>query len=713
MRQHIQVAAYIAAIVLAASCSGQKENAIQPISLAGEGVCKSVKAEKKADIEIKDGIFFLENVTASGGMILNGDWDLSDYKSLEFTILNKSDRASLLQVQIMEKAGITFREPEKGLQVYKMSTYPGQEQKVCIDLMPALPHPEVAENFRLMRNDPYSRLSGNYCYEVDMSNIHRIVFIFTRGGYDGSYEIRDLRFVPGPKKALDPAMQLDSASFFPFIDKYGQFKHAEWPGKVHSDKDLAAAAKKEARDLKKHPGASDWSKFGGWAAGPKYEATGHFRVEKIDGKWWMIDPEGYLFWSNGVVRVTPSSAVTPLEGKNLENRCFYYEDLPAEGSDFFKFYSTHDALLHPYYTARDIDSTYDFSSANAYRKYGPDYWNVWADLAHRRLRSWGLNTIANSSDKDICKMDRTAYMDRFEVVSKPLAGTKGWWPFMDPFDESFNESLKMQFETRKEEVQDPWCLGFFVDNEIQWKGVTYLAEMTVKAPADQPCKQVMVSWLKEKYGTIKALNNVWKTGFASWKALEENSSEIIADANTKDDLRAFNRQIIEKYYQNIRAAFDAYAPGVLYMGCRFAGGKPTNVDVGEIGAKYCDVVSVNRYSYDYKDYVYQEGIDLPVMIGEFHCGAMDRGMFHASLIDVKSQDARGEAYYNYVKSALEHPNIIGVHWHQFSDQATTGRFDGEDFQVGFTDVCDTPYYETIEGIRRIGYNMYKIRSEAK
>lgn len=69
-----------------------------------------------------------------------------------------------------------------------------------------------------------------------------------------------------------------------------------------------------------------------------------------------------------------------------------------------------------------------------------------------------------------------------------------------------------------------------------------------------------------------------------------------------------------------------------------------------------------------------------------------------------------QAYEDYVRSALEHPNFIGTHWHQFSDQATTGRFDGENFQVGFTDCCDTPYYETIDHIRKVGYDLYDISS---
>ncbi|MBQ9891596.1 MAG: hypothetical protein IJM35_00375 [Bacteroidales bacterium] len=119
---------------------------------------------------------------------------------------------------------------------------------------------------------------------------------------------------------------------------------------------------------------------------------------------------------------------------------------------------------------------------------------------------------------------------------------------------------------------------------------------------------------------------------------------------------------------------------------------------------------IDRYAFTTDSVELPDGVDKPVMIGEFHFGAMDRGMFHCSLIEVETQERRAEAYVRYVESALRHPNIIGVHWHQYSDQATTGRFDGENFQVGFTDVCDTPYPETVAGIRKVGYRMYDIRN---
>ena len=65
-------------------------------------------------------------------------------------------------------------------------------------------------------------------------------------------------------------------------------------------------------------------------------------------------------------------------------------------------------------------------------------------------------------------------------------------------------------------------------------------------------------------------------------------------------------------------------------------------------------------------------------------------------------------------SALRNPWIVGAHWFQYGDQATTGRFDGENYQIGFVDICDLPYAETIEASRRVGYNMYETRQkEAK
>ena len=132
----------------------------------------------------------------------------------------------------------------------------------------------------------------------------------------------------------------------------------------------------------------------------------------------------------------------------------------------------------------------------------------------------------------------------------------------------------------------------------------------------------------------------------------------------------------------------------------------------EACAKHCDVVSYNIYRETIGDWRLPENLDAPVMIGEFHFGATDRGPFGTGVRQAENQIDRAEKMKAYVRSALGNPQIVGVHWHQFSDQATSGRFDGEYLQVGWTDICDTPYCEMVEAVREIGTQMYNIRANA-
>ena len=101
------------------------------------------------------------------------------------------------------------------------------------------------------------------------------------------------------------------------------------------------------------------------------------------------------------------------------------------------------------------------------------------------------------------------------------------------------------------------------------------------------------------------------------------------------------------------------------------------------------------------------------MIGEFHFGATDRGPFGTGVCQAENQVDRAEKMKTYVRSALGNPQIVGVHWHQFSDQATSGRFDGEYLQVGWTDICDTPYPEAISAVRELGAELYRTRNRCE
>ncbi len=663
-----------------------------------------ITSQSGGKFELRDGLLAVETKGETGypGIRIKGTWDLSKCNRLTLELTNRDHKGELpLTVRLDNPDADPGK--SQGVFIDRVKIRGNTPTIYTVSLPPPLPFGrEINSKLTGMKRGPLAMVG--MAADLNPAKVTGVAVYINEPKLDWQWGVKRIVAHTGPLPEVPTWMRLPPEKFFPFIDGYGQFKHKEWPGKTHSDEDLKKAIETERADLATHPGPDGWNKYGGWAKGPQQKATGRFRVEKINCKWWMVDPEGCLWWSHGPVRVTSSSAVTPLDGRE-----FYFTDLPKSGSPFALFYTTRDALLWPYYVARGIQRTYDFSSANAFRKYGSDWRARYADLAHQRLRSWGMNTIANSSDKGICLQRHTPYCDRFELKSPDIEGAHlGWWRFKDPFHPEFRASFRRQLEQRKEELNDPWCFGFFVDNEISWGDETALADWTLQSPATQPAKVEMIRRLKEKYGSIAKLNEAWKTNYVDWEALLQSQQKPPAGA--KDDRVAFTAAVTEAYFKNIRDEFKAVAPNTLYMGCRFAGSTKAAV---QIGAKYCDVISYNIYRHTLDDFKLPAGVDKPVMIGEFHFGALDRGMFHPSLIEVANQAARGKAYAAYITSALRHPNFVGAHWHQFGEQPTAGRFDGENLQNGFLDACDNPYPETIAGIREVGYRLYEIRSEGE
>jgi hypothetical protein len=159
----------------------------------------------------------------------------------------------------------------------------------------------------------------------------------------------------------------------------------------------------------------------------------------------------------------------------------------------------------------------------------------------------------------------------------------------------------------------------------------------------------------------------------------------------------------------VRETIKAVAPNQLYLGCRFAW---VNARAAAAAAKYCDVVSYNLYRRSVADFEFNGGADVPLIIGEFHFGALDRGLFHTGLVPTANQAERARAYREYVQGALRHPAFVGCHWFQYRDEPVLGRvYDEENYQIGFVDIADTPYRETIEASREVGYDLYRYRIE--
>lgn len=498
----------------------------------------------------------------------------------------------------------------------------------------------------------------------------------------------------------------DADPYFPLINTLGQYRHKNWPGKVENVQGLVAQREAErarlATDAADLARRANWNQYGGWADGPKLEATGFFRVQKHEGKWWLVDPEGRLFWSHGI------DCVRMLDATPIEERESWFEDPPWVHPEFAEFILPAAYALKGHYAGRS-PKCFSFAGANLKRKYGPDWRTVYPAVIHQRLRAWGLNTIANWSDMSVALMRRTAYTDSASSHgAKMIEASEGYWSkFPDVFDPSFAESVRRSMTPKVgKSAGDPWCLGYFSDNEMSWGDELSIGTAALASPADQAAKREFLAELRAKYVEIAKLNAAWGTTHASWEELAATTARPDA-TKAADDLKAFYTRAAEQYFRTVRDAIKAVAPHQLYLGCRFAWVNPRATAAA---AKYCDVVSFNLYQRSVADFRLPAGLDVPLVIGEFHFGALDRGLFHTGLVPVANQAERAEAYRAYVEGALRHPQFVGTHWFQYQDEPTTGRiYDEENYQIGFVDLADTPYAEITAASRALGERLYPLR----
>ena len=617
----------------------------------------------------------------------DGNWDVSPFANVLVQVRNVGTNRAALNCRVDNPGADGTRNCVNG----SLTLNPGQTDTLKVALRRASDDTLGGKLFGLRGYPVAAGGPGT----VNPSNITQILLFVNQPKANHVFEVDAIR--AGGDYTPPTAWTTDADPFFPLIDTFGQYRHRSWPGKAHSLAELRQRREAETRELAAQPSPKDWNQYGGWATGPQLKATGFFRTENYHGKWWLVDPEGRLFFSHGI------DCVRMIDATPIEERTNWFENFPGDQEEFREFRSKGYALKGHY--AGRSPECFAFAAANLKRKYGRNWKSDYADLIHRRLRSWGLNTIANWSDASVFLLRRTPYTDNLGSQStRRIEGSEGYWgKFPDVFDPGFSNSVRRAMAgKRNTSANDPWCIGYFSDNEMSWGNETSLALAALKSPPDQAAKLELIADLKAKYADIAKLNAAWGTSHASWAALRESrAAPDVQKAHA--DLTAFYTRSAETYFRTVRDAIKAVAPSQLYLGCRFAWVN----DLADLAAgKYCDVISYNLYRRSVADFK-NPSRDKPLIIGEFHFGALDRGLFHTGLVPVENQAARARSYQDYVRSALKHPQFVGTHWFQWMDEPTTGRvYDEENYQIGFVDVVDTPYPDTIAASREVGRQLY-------
>ncbi len=318
---------------------------------------------------------------------------------------------------------------------------------------------------------------------------------------------------------------------------------------------------------------SHFSKWGGWKE-RKVEATGFFQTHHDGKRWWLIDPDGYLYWSAGLDCVRSSvSAFT----SGLESALTWIPDRDQ------KYKST---------VSRRGNVTYiNYLAANFIRAFGLENWySNWAKISLSILKEIGFNTVANWSEWEIAREAKFPYV---RPLSTQLNSTpKIYRDFPDVYHPNFERDAKEYGEQLKNTLDDPAMIGYFLMNEPTWgfSSESPAAGMLFNTPECESRKQ-LAAFLAKRYPDNAALSKAWKIE-TTFEQIAEGPWKTRLTQEAKKDLYDFSEIMVERFFKTLSGACKAVDPHHLNLGIRYQGIPPKWTVPG---MKSFDVFSMNCY----------------------------------------------------------------------------------------------------------------------
>lgn len=513
----------------------------------------------------------------------------------------------------------------------------------------------------------------------------------------------NLRFGPFSKPYFTPVFEIASIQLTdslpmpyaplaePVIDVFGQRKGREWPGKIKDETELTDLNLGLEKSVSGSVFDNSFSIYGGWK-NKRFRATGFFRTENDGKRWWLVDPEGYAFLSVGMdcIRATSSGPVTGIED--------LFEWLPSAGDTLFSESVSEN---------RGMKSV-DFYRTNLIRVFGSDWKKHWSSMTAGLMRSLNINTVGNWSDIGFARENNLPYvlpLNRF-----PGTAVQIYRDFPDVFSDEYRRNSVEFAKQLNDYKDDPYMVGYFLRNEPQWAfGYHNLAYEMFATGTPSATREEFVRWISGKYNNdLKSFNKAWDLELGGFEELKTMAFKDYPSARADSDFYAFSEIMVKKYVDVPCDEVAAIDSNHLNLGMRYAW---ISSDLLYKAGERFDVFSINGYGYAPPATAEISGIsNKPVMIGEFHHGAVDRALPATGITGVISQEQRAEAYRNYIEQGFARPELVGMHYFQLVDQPYYGRFDGENYNIGLVTIQNIPYRELSDAMVLTNKRIYIVGS---
>lgn len=353
--------------------------------------------------------------------------------------------------------------------------------------------------------------------------------------------------------------------------------------------------------------ADELSTYGGIKT-HRTNATGFFHPARVNGRWWLVDPEGYLFLHKGVCSVTMLKTPGALE---------------------------------------------------AWRKKSGDERN-WAPETARLLKEHGFNGVGAWSDTEALNTasPRLVYTRNWNFMSsygKKRGGTyqkpgHTGYPndcifVFDPAFEQFCDEHAKQLAASKD---DPWLLGHFSDNEMPLSRAA-LSNYLGLATSD-PGHKAAAEWLRKRRGPNATLN----------QATEQDQAEFLAFV--VDRYFRIVSRAVKKYDPNHLFLGSRFHGAVPRLPEVFRAAGP-HLDVISVNLYRVWTPDAERLA------MWERESGRPFLITEWYAKGVDSGLPNTTGAGwlVKTQADRGAFYQNFTMTLLESPGCVGWHWFKYID----------------------------------------------
>ena len=333
--------------------------------------------------------------------------------------------------------------------------------------------------------------------------------------------------------------------------------------------------------------------------------TGFFRVQSLNGRWFLIDPTGHPYISAGFNSVK-------VKGNNEE---YIIHTLRDTGTSTIGCWSDYEKL-------RKVQEPLSYSVSLGF-----------------------INGFMQSQPKK--ENHGNGWKRRYPNLTISV--------FHPDFENFADKYAREKIGILKD---DPYCIGYFSDNELPF--LFDALDRYLELPEDD-------------YGHLAAKQWLEENGIAHRNMISHN------------DRMKFLGYMADRYYSVCNRYIKKYDPNHLYLGSRLHGydnsllRSTTSMPVFKSAGKYADIISINLYGTIGLNPAelnrFSDWAGKPIYITEFYAKGMDSGLDNnegAGHI-VPTQEDRGIFYQNFTLLLLQSKSCVGWDWHRFIDPESSNK----------------------------------------